>query len=510
VEALTGEDRQIGDYLHEVLTEQPEELRDFMLRTSILERFCASLCVAVTGDGNAGEQLARVERSNLFVVPLDARREWYRYHHLFAELLRHELVRASPDLAPELHRRAAAWHREYGTAEEAIAHATAGGDHTAAADLIARHWLPIAERGQRGTVAAWIDGLPPAVVLGDARLCLARAWIALLLGALDQVEPWLLAAENGSLPGPLYYPKASVEASAALLRSALASFEGDVARAIEHAQTALALDKDEASPTRAFARVALAYGLYFSGEYAASEALLVEAQRARLEPGFAQVRVFGLFLLASTCLDRDDLTRAQRYAAEADELASELRLGEQPSVALVHLARGRLLEQRADPAAAAASYERAVELARRGARRLELAHALLLLARLNRGRHDHLAGRSLVREAGDVIAACPDPGWLRELLATTERRLQLSAPRARPSGPPSDPDLSERELAVLRLLASDLSQREIGAELHISRNTIKSHSRNIFRKLGVSSRSEAVARGRELALLPAGRANHPG
>jgi LuxR family transcriptional regulator, maltose regulon positive regulatory protein len=101
-----------------------------------------------------------------------------------------------------------------------------------------------------------------------------------------------------------------------------------------------------------------------------------------------------------------------------------------------------------------------------------------------------------------VLAACPDPGWLRDLLAKTERSLQLTAPPRRASGPPSDPDLSERELAaVLRLLASDLSQREVGAELYISLNTVKFHIRNIFRKLAVSSRAEAVARGGELALL---------
>jgi LuxR family maltose regulon positive regulatory protein len=503
VEALTGEDRQIGDYLHEVLAEQPAGLREFLLRTSILERFCASLCEAVTGAGNAAEKLERVERSNLFLVPLDSRGEWYRYHHLFAELLRHELVRASPELAAELHRRASAWHREHGTVEEAIVHARAAGDHTEAADLIARQWLPIAVRGQRETVAAWIDDLPRDVVMGDARLCLARAWIALILGAFDEVEPWVLAAGSGPLPGPLYYPSPgpSIEASAAQLRSLGAAFGGDVGRAIDHARTAVALDEDEASPTRSLSLLAVAYPLYFAGELEASEALLLEARRARPQPEFAQTHVYILALLASMSLDRDDLAEADRYVAEAEGLVSERRLDEQPFVALVHVARGRLLDQRPEPADAAASFDRAVELARRSGRRLDLAYALLLLARLKRRQRDYLAARSLVREAGSVLAACPDPGWLRELLATAERSLQLTAPRRRPSHPPIDPDLSERELAVLRLLASDLSQREIGAELYISLNTVKFHIRNIFRKLGVSSRAEAVARGRELAQL---------
>jgi LuxR family transcriptional regulator, maltose regulon positive regulatory protein len=292
-----------------------------------------------------------------------------------------------------------------------------------------------------------------------------------------------------------------MEASVALLRAGGAAFGGDVGRAIEHGRTALALDEDEASPTRGLSRLSLAYGLYYAGERATSEELLVEALRTRPQPVFAQTHLYILALLATTSLDRDDLAGAERHAAQAEALVSERRLDEQQFVALVHVARGRLLERRGDPAGAAASFGRAVELARRGGRRPELAHALLLLARLKRRQRDHLAARSLVREAGNVLTACPDPGWLRDLLAKTQRSLQLTAPRGGPSGSPSEPDLSERELAVLRLLASDLSQREIGAELYISLNTVKFHIRNIFRKLSVSSRADAVARGRELTLL---------
>jgi LuxR family transcriptional regulator, maltose regulon positive regulatory protein len=261
------------------------------------------------------------------------------------------------------------------------------------------------------------------------------------------------------------------------------------------------LDEDKASPTRVLPRMVLAYALYFAGELAAGEALLVEALRARPQPEFAATHAYVLALLALTSLDRDDLAAAERYGAEAEGLVSELRLDQEPSVALVHVACGRLLDRRAEFAGAAASLGRAVELTRRGGRRLELAYALLLLARLKRRQRDYLAARSLVREASNVLAACPDPGWLRELLATTERSVHLATPRGSASGRPSDPDLTERELAVLRLLASDLSQREIGAELYISLNTVKFHIRNIFRKLGVSGRAEAVARGRELALL---------
>jgi LuxR family maltose regulon positive regulatory protein len=140
-----------------------------------------------------------------------------------------------------------------------------------------------------------------------------------------------------------------------------------------------------------------------------------------------------------------------------------------------------------------------VVLARRGGRRLELADALIALARLDRRRRAFDQARTAAREARRVVAGCRDPGRLAEDLAKTERTLQLTATR-RPV-PVADPDLSERELAILRLLAGELSQREIGSELYVSFNTVKSHTRSIFRKLGVSTRAGAVARGRELGLL---------
>jgi LuxR family maltose regulon positive regulatory protein len=501
VEAFAGDDRHIGDYLQELLADQPSSAREFLLRTSILERMCAPLCDAVTGNADAAVRLEELHRSNLFLVPLDARREWYRYHHLFRDLLRQELARAAPGLIGELHRRASSWHREHGTVEEAIAHATVAGDYTEAGELIARHWRPIWNLGQRETVAAWIDALPRDVVLGDPRLCLARGWTSLFLGAFDEVESWVLAAEDGSLPGPLYDGSASVEQNAALLRCTHAYFAGDVGRSIEHARRALALDQDEASPTRAASRFLLALPLYLAGEAAASEELLVEALRPRPGLDWADLLLSILATLASTSLDRGDLAQSEHYAAEAEQLVSELRLDELPSVTLVQVARGRLLEQRGELVGAATSFRRAIELARRGGRRLSLARALLLLARLEHRRREHATARALAREAREVLATCADPGLLGELLAKTERTLLLMPPRRAAAGLPADPELSERELTVLRLLESKLTQREIAAELYVSFNTVKGHTRSIFRKLGVASRDEAVARGRELDLL---------
>jgi LuxR family maltose regulon positive regulatory protein len=157
--------------------------------------------------------------------------------------------------------------------------------------------------------------------------------------------------------------------------------------------------------------------------------------------------------------------------------------------------RGRLLELRGDLAAAETTLARAEALGRRVSWPFDHAYSLLLLAGVKRRLRKHTEARSLVREARNVLRPCPDPGILRELLAKTERLVQLAPSRAATALP------VDGELTVLRLLASELSQREIGSELYISLNTVKGHVRSIFRKLGVATRAEAVARGRELGLI---------
>jgi LuxR family maltose regulon positive regulatory protein len=202
-------------------------------------------------------------------------------------------------------------------------------------------------------------------------------------------------------------------------------------------------------------------------------------------------------VLALVHVDSGELDTAEQLVGEAEQFVDKLAIGESPWATVPRLVRGKLSDRRGDTAAARTAFARAVVLARRGGRRLDLAHALLLLARLER-RRDHVEARSRAREAGEILATCPDPGTLSELLATTERALQLMPLRRTATGVPADLELSDRELAVLRLLASDLSQREIGTQLYVSFNTVKAHTRSIFRKLGVTTRAEAVARSREL------------
>ena len=185
IEAFAGDDQQIVDYLaSEVLDRQPPEVRQFLLRSSILDRLAGPLCREVTGADDAAALLRRLERENLFVVPLDSRREWCRYHHLFSDLLRHELNRSEPQLVPELHRRASAWYRGHDAIQEAIDHAMAAGDDADAIELVTSHWYEFLQRGRHETVAAWIDRLPSETVKTDANLCLTEAWLGVNTGKL--------------------------------------------------------------------------------------------------------------------------------------------------------------------------------------------------------------------------------------------------------------------------------------------------------------------------------------
>jgi LuxR family maltose regulon positive regulatory protein len=370
IEEFTGHDRQIGDYLHEVLADQAPALRDFMLRTSVLERMCAPLRKALTGADDATARLEEVERSNLFVVPLDSHRTWYRYHHLFRELLRHELEQAEPGLSVELHRRAAAWHGAQGTVEEAIAHATAADEFGDACELIAAHCPDMLSLGQAETVLRWIAALPHDTVLADVRLCVARSWGALLLGRLDEAERWrrdwdplaLPPGTDGTPPGTITFD------------GALADRGGDVRRAIDAKKLEVERYPDVTDRGRGYAKINLGVSLYYAGEAEQAAECFEEALRilGSTEPSMLVVHALAetLGYLAAVCVDLGRLDRAQALLAETERLIVEhdVRLDELPWGTFVDVARGKVLVLQGDVPAARETLGRAVAHAR--ARRL--------------------------------------------------------------------------------------------------------------------------------------------
>ena len=261
VATFSGSHRYVLDYLAgEVLDRQSEEVRTFLLQTSVLERLSGELCDAVTGRTGGQVMLEQVERANLFLVPLDEVRGWWRYHHLFADLLRARLQQQHPDRLAALHRNAAAWSAERGLADDAVRHAVAAGEMTWAARLVEQYFDAAYNlRGEEATVQRWLASLPAELVQSRPRLLLAQAFLAATSGRAEAVEPPLDAAERAlaaaaGAAGEPFEPSAgraasmlvNVPALIALHRSYLAQFRGDAEGTAAFASQALAeLDGDE-------------------------------------------------------------------------------------------------------------------------------------------------------------------------------------------------------------------------------------------------------------------------
>ena len=495
VRAFAGDDRQIVDYLvAEVLDALPDDVRSFMMRTSVLDRMCGPLCDAVTASRGSSRLLEELERTNQFVIPLDASRQWYRYHQLFAELLRHELDRAEPGLAPLLHRRASAWHRQHGSIAGAIGHAMSAGDVADARELIATGWNAYTNEGLAETVEAWLNRLPPAMVSDDARMCLVMGWISRHLGRLDEVEPWLEAAEAAAPQGPLTEGSASIESSACMLRAGFRHMVGDLAGAEAASRRAVALEAAGTPLWQSVAAATLGASLCWQGKDSEARTVLQRIAGPIPRPANHLASLWARSCLAAIAVRSDNLEAAEDHIHKAMDLAVRHRLGEYWVAATALLAWAELLERRGQPANAEVTARSGLRLAERGQARLETACAQLCLARLTAraGRDDE--ARLRLGAARRIILACADSGVvLTGLLAGTARDVGQPAPPAGPRPPEPAEPLSQREDEILRWLSSQLSLREIATELYVSYDTVKTHTRHIYRKLGVSTRQQAVA-----------------
>jgi ATP/maltotriose-dependent transcriptional regulator MalT len=318
VDAFTGTDRYVLDYLGtEVLAALPADLRDFVLRTSILRRLSPESCQAVTGRPDAAALLDRAERAGVFLSAIDPGRHWFRYHRLFGELLRHELLLAEPTVVPALHRRAAAWSTQVGAIGDAVAHHVAAGDLHEAADLVAGCWNEWFNAGRLGSVAAWLDRLPDPLVRADPRLCVARAWLLLDLGRLDEVDRWI-AAGDAVGAGDL-----AAQRDLAVLRATHRFKIGDLGATRMAARRVLELDDGAVSFAATVAYLQLGITAFWCGDVTAVTRPLAEAVRMARRSGNVLAETYGLGYLALAAAESGNLVDAARRVPLALELCAD-------------------------------------------------------------------------------------------------------------------------------------------------------------------------------------------
>jgi LuxR family transcriptional regulator, maltose regulon positive regulatory protein len=337
VETFTGSHRYVLDFLaEEVLDRQPEPLRGFLPETSVLERLSGPLCDAVCGRHDSQQLLEWAERANLFLVPLDGQRRWWRYHHLFADLLRARLRQRAPGREVELHRAAAVWCEQHGLGDDAIRHALAAGDGVWAAGLIERHFDALLRRAEGATVDRWVQALPTDLVPSRPRLRLVQAVWALGGGRVDEAEPLLADAEralaaNGDEPDERYKPSvgraasrvANLSASMALVRAELARRSGDADRVGAFAQQALAHLTEDDRALRLQVDWDLAVADWFGGRLAQAEHALEGLVAEQRAAGEVYLAVRAAYDLGQMQHARGRLGAALATYGQAFEIARE-------------------------------------------------------------------------------------------------------------------------------------------------------------------------------------------
>jgi LuxR family maltose regulon positive regulatory protein len=532
--AASGEDL-FGALTDEVLRSSPEHERRFILETSVLDRFNADLCARVLGDDATTRGAFRtLTRTSLLLSPLDRGRTWFRCHHLLREVLHSRLLEDDPERARELHVRAGAWFEtEGGESElhEAMHHYLAAREWDLAAELLTRHSLRFVQSGALGGRARdWLARFPTAVVRCDARLCYVSALLAALDGDRPRRDAWLADGERAGWDGPMPDGTASLHLAGQCLE-AMICFD-DLAGATAAAGAALGV-LPAGSPVRSAVQALSAWHAHLLGDVEGAQRLARDALAGQVHlpsAGLPLVAYMPVAVLALAACERGDLDAAAGFVEAAVAARDSGPLRGAPHSLPVTCASARLLTLSGDPEQAIARCLAGLELARDWRdSSLMVPAALLELARAQAatgepGQADATARAGIARltgarDAGALAAALSEfeagfegdlapaaassssPGPARRAGGPAAGRRSSSWPTNGPAISRGGDDLSVRETEVLRALAGDGSLREVADALYISRNTIKTHTRTLYAKLGVGTREEAVRRGRELGLL---------
>jgi LuxR family maltose regulon positive regulatory protein len=386
ITAFTGSHRFIIDYLvEEVLSQQSESIRDFLLSTSILSRLCASLCNALTGSGDGQAVLERLEQDNLFLVPLDDHRNWYRYHHLFAEVLQARLRKYQPDIHTKLHLQASEWYEREGFIDQAFRHALAAPDLENAACLVERNAIQMIQRSEVLLIRSWLDRLPREMVQSRSRLILAYGWILVLTGNGQELEQWLAGPQVSAALAATDNP-ADILGELSLLRATQARFERDAVRSLEYARQALEYLLEDERGLQAGAMYTIGVACLHTGEITSATKAFDEAVLLGETKGGPYMALGSLQELSEIQIKQGKLSQAIETSQRAKRMAARWGWQAMPAAGLAHIYSGLVLYQVNDLTGAARELSEGIELLQSSIEQYILAQGFAALARIHQAR----------------------------------------------------------------------------------------------------------------------------
>jgi LuxR family transcriptional regulator, maltose regulon positive regulatory protein len=493
---FTGNDVYMGDYLRSELLDRISGAEAvFLTRTSVLDRMCGPLCDAILGEKGSGAVLEQIEARNLLVVPLDRRREWYRYHHLLRDLLQAELQRREPGLVQDLHFRAAMWFEANAMPEMAIEHAYPAGDYDRVARLILDLQQPVWASGRAETVRRWMEWLGDVTaaeyygaIAGHGSLIFA------LLGQPGEAERWVAAAERAS-PAGILPDGSTMEGTLAYMRAILC--RDGAARMRRDAR--IAWDGlNPASPYRATMLYTEGVSYLLEDDLVRVGPILARALDVAAHVGSPPLTGLILAQQCSVAAQRNSWSEVTSLAQRAVEIVQIGHFDDYWSSALVYAWAARAALHRGNFSQGRFYLSRASRLRPLLTYALPAVsvQALLEMARGYITLTDPGGAAAVLTQADDILQQRPDLGVLPQQAA--ELRAKLTTIKAGAAGPSA---LTAAELRLLPLLPTHLSFPQIAAELFLSPHTIKSEMKSIYRKLGATTRTQAVTRSRELGFL---------
>jgi LuxR family maltose regulon positive regulatory protein len=479
----------------ELLAHGPRRKAPSQTRTAVLDRTSGPRCDAAQDTSRSGRVLEPLEGVNQLGVPLDRHREWYHYHHLFRDLLGAELGPREPELIQQLQARAAAWCEANGLPELAIDHAQAAGDADRVARLVESLAFPAYASGRAQTARRWFQWFEDQGLIERYPLiAMQGAFLQVLAGQPDDIERWAAAAERGLAARTLARARPT-EPWMALLRALLCRDGVDQMRAdAEAAAAGLA----PGSPWWATALLLEGVADVLAGETDRADPTLAHAAEVAIHIGALPTASAALGQRALVAIVRHDWMQAETLIERALEIARVGQLNDYEMSPLIHAVAARTALHHGDVARAQDHLARAARLRPRLTAALphRAVQTLLELARVHLGLTDAGGARILLREIQDILRQRPHLGLLPTQADQLQSQLDMlgetTASAAR---------LTTAELRLLPLLSTHLTFREMGERLHVSPHTVKSQALSLYRKLGVSSRSQAIQRMQQTGLL---------